>query len=136
MERHSSCFISQRFFLLVFRLYFAIRRYFLSEREVESDNPFFVPRSRTYCSPEPSRSLLGAEEAPAHTKNEFISVENCDYLGIISAFSRHLTPLFLSFRCKIFCFRLYFVRFKKKSELAESDNLCLFNVLLTDLLTK
>lgn len=53
-----------------FRLYFVIRRYSLSEREIESDNPFFLPRSRTYCSPEPSRSLLGAEELFAHKKTE------------------------------------------------------------------
>ena len=65
MERHSSCFIFQRFFLLVFQLYFAIRRYFLSEREVESDNPFFLfpgaepiaPRSRAVPSSEPRNFL-------------------------------------------------------------------------------
>ena len=63
MERHSSCFIFQRFFLLVFRLYFAIRRYSLNEREIESDNPFF-------SSPEPNLLLPGAEELFAHKKTE------------------------------------------------------------------
>lgn len=78
MERHSSCFIFQRFFLLVFRLYFAIRRYFLSEREVESDNPFFLfpgaepiaPRSRAVPSLEPRKCLPGAEKLFAHKKTE------------------------------------------------------------------
>ena len=55
------CFISQRFFLLVFRLYYAIRRYSFSEREVESDNPFF-------CSPEPNLLLPGAEPFPPRSR--------------------------------------------------------------------
>lgn len=44
-----------------FSALFAIRRYFLSEREVESDNPFF-------CSPEPSLLLPGAEPFPPRSR--------------------------------------------------------------------
>ena len=71
-------------FFLFFRLHFAIRRYSFSEREVESDNPFFLfpgaepiaPRSRAVPSPEPSRSLLGAEEVPPRSRGTFCTQEN------------------------------------------------------------